>query len=248
VKLGWRKLVRLRARHGSPAHRKGLASAWLLLNVFSNDARPFETRSSSNQVMLIRADGVTALRPAYWMVFAGFDSAAGDGARIDYLNARFDHRNPEVASGNKYYLPHACADCHGGLSGAQPAYDEAKLNHLDTDLWIERTRDDFQAIDPAPGVLFDGGADPHSEQYKRAFRVIYTLNTEIRAQNSAANGPGPDRFQLRAVERWLQVHATNEQFVGQFDRNVAAAADAHWTSSNQIDAQVLSLRPIRLRK
>jgi len=241
VKLGWRKLVRLRARTGSPAHSKGLASAWLLLNVFSNDVRPFAARSSSNQVMLIRADGVTSLMPAYWMVFAGFDSAAGDGARIDYLNASFDHRNPEVASSNKYYLPHACADCHGGLSGGQPAYDRAKLNYLDTDLWIEKTRDDFKAIDPAIGVLFDGGADTTSEQYKRAFRVIYTLNTEIRAQNSATNGPGRDRFQLRAVDRWLQVHETSEQFVGPFDRNVAAATDAQWTSSNQIDAQVLPL-------
>lgn len=218
TKPGWRKIVRLRARHGSPAYTRGLSSAWLLFNVFANDARPFESRSSNNQVMLIRADGVTSLKPAYWMVFAGFDRASGDGGRIDYLNAGFDRRHPGVASGSKYYLPQACAECHGGLSGGQPAYDRASLNYLDTDHWIESTRDDFKAIDPRLGVLVDGGPDTTTEQFKRAFRVIYTLNTEIRAQNAETNGPGRDRLQLQAVDRWLRVHEGNAQFVGPFDR------------------------------
>jgi hypothetical protein len=222
TKPGWRKLVRLRARHGSPAHAKGLASAWLLFNIFPNDARAFEGRSSTSQVMLIRADGVTSLKPAYWMVFAAFDNASGDGGRIDHINASFDHRHPALVSGNKYYLPQACADCHGGLSGGEPAYDRAALNYLDTDHWIERSRDDFKTIDPMLGVLVDGGPDTTTEQYKRAFRVIYTLNTEIRAQNAETNGPGSDRVQLRAVDRWLHAHDGNVQFVP-FDRNTAAA-------------------------
>jgi hypothetical protein len=241
VALGWRKVVRLRARVGSPAHTKGLASIWLLFNIYSNDSRPFNTRSSANQVMLTRADGVTSLKPAYWMVFTGFDNRAGDGARIDYLNASFDYRHPGVTRGNRYYVPHACADCHGGLSGGQPAYDTARLNYLDTDLWFDRTRDDFRTIDPALGVLVDGGTDTHSEQFKRAFAVIYKLNLEIKAQNAATNGPGPDDFRLRAVSRWLQLHENNAQFVGPFDRNIAAASAAQWTKTNQIDAQVLPL-------
>src|SRR5688572_141552 len=117
IKLGWRKVVRLRARAKSDAQAKGLASAWLLFNVFSNDVQPFNTKSANNQVMLIRADGVTSLKPAYWLVFGGVDNPAGDGRRLDFLNAGFDNRHPDVAHGNTYYVPRACADCHGGLSG-----------------------------------------------------------------------------------------------------------------------------------
>jgi hypothetical protein len=241
VTLGWRKVVRLRARHGSPAHTKGLASIWLLLNIFSNDIDPFNTRSETNQVILIRADGVTSVKPAYWMVFSRFDNQAGGGSRIDYLNASFDSRHPRIAGGNRYYIPHACADCHGGLSGGQPAYDTGRLNYLDTDAWFDKTSDDFKTIDPALGVLFDGGPDTHSEQFRKAFGVIYTLNLEIKAQNAVTNGPGRDHFQLRAVNRWLQLHGNNVQFAGPFDRNIGAASDAQWTKTNQIDAQVLPL-------
>jgi hypothetical protein len=241
VTFGWRKIVRLRARVGSPAHVKGLASIWLLFNIFSNGSQPFTARSANNQVMLIRADGVTSVKPAYWMVFTGFDNLAGDGARIDHLNASFDSRHPGVVRGNRYYIPHACADCHGGLSGGQPAYDTAKLNYLDTDSWFDRTRDDFKTIPPGLGVIFDGGTDTNSEQFRKAFGVIYQLNAEIKAQNAATNGPGRDRFQLRAVNRWLELHQDDEQFADPFDRNIAPPAEAQWTKANQVDAQVLPL-------
>ena len=241
VTLGWRKIVRLRARAGSPAHARGLASIWLMFNVFSNGGQPFNARSANNQVMLIRADGVTSLKPAYWMVFTGFDNLAGDGTRIDHLNASFDSRHPGVARGNRYYIPHACADCHGGLSGGQPAYDTAKLNYLDTDYWFDRTRDDFQTIDPAIGVIVDGGTDTGSERFRKAFGVIYKLNAEIKAQNAATNGPGRDHFQLRAVNRWLELHENNQQFASPFDRNIAAPGEAQWAKTNPVDAQVLPL-------
>ncbi len=241
IKLGWRKIVRLRARRGSQAQTKGLASAWLLFNVFSNEVQPFNTKSANNQVMLIRADGVTSLKPAYWLVFAGVDNAAGDGPRIDFLNASFDSRHPDVAHRNAYYLPRACADCHGGLSGGQPAYDRAKLNYLDTDHWFDRTRDDFKTINPSLGVIFDGGTDTNTEQFKKAFAVVYKLNSEIKAQNTATNGPGADQFQLRAVSTWLQVHENNVQFVDPFDRNIAASPAPQWTRANEVDVQVLPL-------
>ena len=241
IRLGWRKVVRLRARAGSRAQTKGLASAWLLFNVFSNGIRPFDTKSANNQVMLIRADGVTSLKPAYWLVFEGVHNPAGDGRRIESLNASFDSRHPDVAHGNAYYVPRACAGCHGGLSGGQPAYDTARLNYLDTDHWFDRTRDDFRTIDPSLGVIVDGGNDTNSEQFKKAFAVVYRLNSEIKAQNTATNGPGGDQFQLRAVSRWLQVHENNIQFVDPFQRNIAAPTEPQWSRANQVDAQVLPL-------
>jgi len=59
------------------------------------------------------------------------------------------------------------------------------------------------------------------------------------------NPPGPKKaFQLRAVEKWLDLHKTNVGFVDMFDRNLApdsGAAGLQWSKSNPIDAQLLPL-------
>jgi hypothetical protein len=237
IHFGWRKVVRLRARSMSQAQQKGLSTAWLLFNVFSNEAKPFETKSKNNQAMLIRAKGSSLSKPVYWLVFGSVANADGDGDRINFLTASFDNRDPEIVPEGKYYVPRACADCHGGLR--EPDYAKAKLNYLDTDHWFDRTRDDFQTIQPGLGVVFDGGTDTQTEQFKRAFAIIYQLNQEIRDQN--ADLGDLSAFQLRAVEKWLDLHKSNSDFVDIFDRNLAPAEGRQWSKQNSVDSQLLPL-------
>jgi hypothetical protein len=221
----------------SQAQQKGLSTAWLLFNVFSNEAKPFETKSKNNQAMLIRAKGSSLSKPVYWLVFGSVANADGDGDRINFLTASFDNRDPEIVPEGKYYVPRACADCHGGLR--EPDYAKAKLNYLDTDHWFDRTRDDFQTIQPGLGVVFDGGTDTQTEQFKRAFAIIYQLNQEIRDQN--ADLGDLSAFQLRAVEKWLDLHKSNSDFVDIFDRNLAPAEGRQWSKQNSVDSQLLPL-------
>jgi hypothetical protein len=234
---GWRKVVRLRARAESPARSAGLVSGWLLFNVFSNDANPFGTRSANNQVMLIRGAPGETLKPVYWLVFEGVNNDAGDGRRIDFLNASFDNR---FGGDKKYYVPDACAHCHGGLVGDEPDYKAAKLNYFDTDHWFDRTKDDFQKLPPGVGVLFDGGPDTASEQFQKAFGVFQKLNAEVLAQNTIVDAR-TETFQSRAVARWLDLHKQNMAFVDIFDRNIAPSGGQQWTKDNPIDRQVLPL-------
>jgi hypothetical protein len=241
VVLGWRKVLRLRARDGSKAKERGLSAAWLLFNVFSNEVRPFETKSKNNQAMFVRAASSSLTRPVYWLVFGTVANPDGNGDRIDFLTASFDARSDKIVEGGKYYVPRACADCHGGLIGNKPNYPKAKLNYLDTDHWFDRTKDDFQAINPALGVVFDGGTATSTAQFKRAFGVIYKMNEEIREQNSILGDP--NAFQLRAVNKWLELHKDNIGFVDMFDRSLTpvVAGGQQWIKTNPIDAQLLPL-------
>jgi hypothetical protein len=236
---GWRKVVRLKARDKSGAKDNGLNEAWLLFNVFSNDPEPFKTRSLNNQVMLIRPLPTSTLKPVYWLVFGS--TATGDGERIKSLNASFDNR----AGGNKdYYLPTACAHCHGGLTKGQPDYAKAKLNYFDTDHWNDRTKDDFPNLPGKRGVLFDAGPPGDTEEsqadFRAAFGVFAKLNTEVKAQNKIVD-PTEQTFQSRAVNKWLDLHKTNTAFIDMFERNIAANSATQWTKANAIDAQVLPL-------
>jgi hypothetical protein len=151
------------------------------------------------------------------------DKASGDfendGKLTFSLLATFDEndRNPETNSKAKeYFVPEACEQCHGGRI-------RGKVNFLDTDHWFDRvlpayglaeakfSLEDFTAIAASPhGILYDGGKDTNTAQFKAAFDVIRGLNEGIKAQNADAGG---SQFQLRAVTKWLDLHATDSQRV-----------------------------------
>jgi hypothetical protein len=249
--LGWRKVVRFRVK-GPLATDKGITAMFLLFNVFQHRADvandPFlpciqdTTRcSQNNQVMLIVGNPRPGTDTAYWMVFK--NAAVNGGQRTDNLPATFDGGDFPVDATNAvrpYYLPAACAECHG-LNRIR-----AKLNYLDSDHWNDRIQDgdDFSLLrtQSKHGVLFDGGRDTASTTFKDAFSAVKTLNTEIRDQNRAAGG---DDFQIRAVENWLRIHYNNTNFLPPIDRAIPAPPSNPnarvWSRQNQNDEALLKL-------
>lgn len=139
-----------------------------------------------------------------------------DGALGFRLKASFEARNPETETTGKdfFYVPRSCQDCHG------KSISNGKINFLDTDHWIDRVKpnyglanskfsqEDFTAL--TEPILFDGGADTTSAQFKKAFDIIRTLNAEIETQNAdATTNADPEaqvNFPLRAVRKWLELH------------------------------------------
>jgi hypothetical protein len=248
--LGWRKVVRLRVKAGSPAAAKGITAMFLLFNVFQNRADvasdPFvpcisDTGrcSQNNQVMLIVGRPVSDT--AYWMVFK--NAAINGGERTDNLPATFDGGDIPVdapSAVKPYYLPAACADCHGRSA------DHAKLNYLDSDHWNDRIQDgdDFTILRTAStnGVLFDGRRDTSSAAFKAAFEAIRTINGEIKDQNRAAGG---DDFPFRAVDNWLQIHSTNTNFLPPIERAIPAPTSNPgarvWSRGTPNDEALLNL-------
>lgn len=234
IDVGWRKVIRLRARPGSEAARRGIASGFLLFNKFQgtdHSLDPFEPRkdesneSKTTQLILVRAaksagDG-PADRPLHFFVYG----RASEGAKLKLaLQASFDAAAPAVEAeiqkrtGVKdYFVPLACGQCHGGLrlneeTGENDSVDFArqKLNFLDTDHWFDRVQegDDFAFLGQTGfGVLFDGGKEQTSAQFDAAFDVLRRLNAEIKEQNERVEAdPKKPSFQLRAVSRWAQLH------------------------------------------
>ncbi len=226
--LGWRKVVRFRVK-GPLATDKGITAMFLLFNVFQERADvandPFlpcrqdtSRCSQNNQVMLVVGNPQAGRDSAYWMVFK--NAAVNGGQRTDNLPATFDGGDFPVGATSAvkpYYLPAACADCHGR------SRVHAKLNYLDSDHWNDRIQDgdDFSILrtNSKNGVLFDGGRDTGSAAFKEAFEAVRTLNTEISDQNRAAGG---ENFQVRAVENWLRIHKTNTNFLPPIDRAIPA--------------------------
>ena len=233
---GWRKLVRLETRAGL-LKSKGIESIFLLFNFFLADLNedPFAQRSEKNQAILVRGQKATELcDPIYWLVYDKPDGKLGY-----FLNGSFDARNPKLVDGKKYYVPDACAQCHGGLAeqrtcgGSQQRHSlfpKAKLNFLDTDHWFDRVQrgDDFDGVaTSAHGVIFDGSKDQHSQQFKAAFEALRKLNTKIHKQNEAVD---PDSFQVMAVKKWLEVHKGNDTHVPPIQRALGLSKDRKWGS------------------
>lgn len=250
--LGWRKVVRLRVKPGSPAVAKGITAMFLLFNVFQDRADvandPFlpctqDTGrcSQNNQVMLIVGSPQTGKDAAYWLVFE--NAAINGGQRTDNLRATFnggDFPVSEASAVRPYYLPVACADCHGRSA------EHAKLNYLDSDHWNDRIQDgdDFSILRTGSnnGVLFDGERNTSTPIFKAAFDAVKTLNQEILVQNRAAGGT---IFQARAVDNWLRIHDSNTDFLPPIDRAIPAPPDNPnarvWSRQNPHDVDLLNL-------
>lgn len=238
INVGWRKVIRLRAKPDSDAARHDIAAGFLLFNKFQgkdHSRDPFEERkdhsneSLTTQLILVRAkkgEGTDPIqRPLHFFVFG----RATEGAKLKLaLQASFDAAAPEVEAElakknpiKDYFVPIACGQCHGGLTedpetgDPRVLFDRQKLNFLDTDHWFDRVQDgdDFAFIrtDNRFGVLFDGGTNAASTQFAEAFDVLRRLNREIEEQTRRVE-PDPSRpsFQLRAVAKWHELHPSGD--------------------------------------
>ena len=242
IEYGWRKVVRLRAQ--ADAAKNGLKSIYLLFNVFNNnlDISPYKTdtgavkHSVNNQVMLIGGTGTALTKPAYFMTFGAYDAKdpAEKGKLITYLDATFDAGAPKLPNVKRYYVPTACAVCHGG--------GRTKLNYLDTDHWFDRIQhDDFDAVGKKQPLLFDAGTnDSTTPEFKKAFDILRMLNTEIRDQNKEADGVIAS-FQQLAAESWLRNHATNANHLSLFQRSITATGNDIWSETDPVDKELLPL-------
>jgi hypothetical protein len=252
LNIGWRKLIRLKARAGSPALSKGVGAGFLLFNKFQgpHDSNPFRpadavNESKATQLILVRGDGSGLKRPVYFFVFGPL---SGGSKLITFILASFDERITNASPlDNRYHVPHACAQCHGGKItdiNNDDQYKPLKLNYLDTDHWFDRLDDDFAVVKGMPfPVLFDGDKDEASPKFAAAFDVIRQLNTEIRAQNAKVEPPSTavPSFQLRAVDKWLQLHATSSSHQNVFARALPNPTGTPWSATATPDKDLLPL-------
>lgn len=212
--------------------------------------------SNFNQAIMIRkklASGpfTDDQRSAYFLTYGRLvkldasekpDKSSGefqdDGLISFNLLATFNEndRNPETNSAAKFFfVPESCEQCHGAVPS------RGKLNFLDTDHWFDRvtpssgladakfSQEDFTALSNSPfGVLYDGGKDTTSTKFNAAFDVIRTLNNEIKAQNEDVGGG--NNFQLNAVKKWLDLHASDSQHVPPIKRGFGAKL---WDESDE---------------
>ena len=249
INPGWRKLVRFKAK--GKALEKGIGAGFLLFNKFQPeyDKDPFGEKSDESentQLILIRTEDSNPklTDPLYFLVFG---RRLAGSKLITFLTASFDARAPDIVTNNRYYVPNACAACHGGLKGEilEPDYEHLKLNYLDTDHWFDRRQDDFKFLnkemcgkDYRCPVLYDGGND--KTEFERAFDVIRKLNHEIQKQNEKVSQP--QAFQLRAVNKWLELHESDSRHKDVFARALppAGSGDA-WKANNSTDKKLLPL-------
>jgi hypothetical protein len=231
---GWRKLVKVTPRQGSPADADGLIShAYILFNFKRADPNvdPFAgNESGNNQIIIVPKNPSVGDR-----VFFGVYRTKSLGYPIGtFLQADFDlpgHVGLQTpAQDSQYFVPRSCAECHGhstdGLVGqpidpnsGQPTddfsvgvYRFAKPNYLDTDQWYDWKDFDYRGISGSLNdVLFDGGRDQSTQDYTRAFDVVRKLNTGIAAESLAAEKDSSEpTFQTLAVRKWLELHQTSD--------------------------------------
>lgn len=239
-KIGWRKLIRLRARPGSRAAQHHIGYGIVLFNIATlPGAVPFSPtdESKNTQVMLVTdLDNVpppnTPGPPTiFWLDYRSFSDQ--DGILSLALDQTFDANElPTPQNGTKsYYVPDGCVACHGG----NPR--RAMVNYLDTDHWFDRLENDFPNL-KASGLplLFDAkNNDMTTPAYKRAFDVIATFNAEADAEVKKAQ---PQCDEALASAKWLEVHATNYDHVQPTDR--AIGNDPRWSPNDTNDVRILS--------
>jgi hypothetical protein len=239
-KIGWRKLIRIRARPSSGAAKHHIDRVIILFNIATSPgATPFspDDESKNTQVMLV-TDLANVPPPntpgpstIYWLDYRPFSDA--DGILSLKLDQTFDANElPANQNGTKpYYVPDGCVACHGG----NPR--RAMVNYLDTDHWFDRLETDFPNL-KASGLplLFDAQTnDPTSPGFRRAFDVIAAFNAEADAEVRKAQ---PQQDEALASSRWLEIHATNYSRLPPTER--AIGNDPRWSSNNTNDVQVLS--------
>ncbi|MGR9159701.1 hypothetical protein [Rhizobium leguminosarum] len=238
--FGWRKIVRLKARSGSPAETNGMDSLVILQNTFEATAGgdpydPERNVSKFNQVIVTRKPVTfTPLqRPVYFVTYgplvkidangkpAKVDSNFQKGGEIIYnLAATFDEndRDPETnADAKSYFVPDSCQQCHGGFSPIK-----GKLNYLDTDHWFDRVfpsyglaeakfdQEDFTALAQSPFGMLYDGGKDISTA---DFASAFAAIRKFNEEVKAQNEATGvvGNFQLEAVKKWLDLHRSDNQ-------------------------------------
>lgn len=237
--LGWRKLIRLRARPGSSAQAHQIASGIILFNFFTNPGTlPFGpgAESVNTQVMLITS---TSSVPApnnsgpatlYWLDYGPLLTG---GTVSLALNASFD-ANALPASSNgvqPYFVPAGCVACHGE-SGRR-----SMVNYLDTDHWFDRLDNDFQALKSSglPLLVDAQTNDDSSAAYKLAFDVIHHFNEEADAEARKAQ---PKHDETLAAQKWLELHTSSYTHFSPIQRVIGD--DPKWSNDDPNDVKLLT--------
>ena len=237
--LGWRKLVRLRARRGSAAVANGIETTIILFNFFTPPkVKPFEPSAESvnTQVMLLSSRKAFETREdaaaIYWLDYGPMSAGLPRANLSLQLDATFDAAElQESPTGTKpYYVPDGCVACHG----EHP--QRSLVNYLDTDHWFDRLDNDFRRVrEEELAVLFDAGTnDPRSRQFARAFSVIRQFNQEAEQQGKMAQ---PQSFHGLANRKWLQRHERNVGHVPPVMRSLSTSDS--WRASVPEDMELL---------
>jgi hypothetical protein len=233
--LGWRKLVRLRARPGSAAQMHNIASGIILFNIFTDrNATPFSPRDESvnTQVMLVtelsrvprpNQDGPDTL---YWL---DYDKLSKGGRLAFALEASFDANELDANEGvQPYFVPDGCVACHGNNE------TRSMVNYLDTDHWYDRLDNDFPEVKRRGlALVFDARTnDTTAPAYASAFDVIRRFNEEADAQAHVAQ---PRHDEVLASQKWLELHASSHEHFPPIKRAIGPAPQ--WSPA---EADVLS--------
>ena len=241
-KLGWRKLVRLKAKPGSTAQKSHIAAAVILFNTFTAPGdEPFARGNFSvnTQVMLLPdpafirplpgQPGDGTMDSIYWLDFQAATATAP--GKLGYaLNASFDANELPGAGTKDYFVPQGCVACHGNNE------ERPIVNFLDTDHWFDRLNTDFPKLKASNrALLYDAGTnDPTDKKFKDALDVIRTFNQEAHQYAKAAQ---PNHDEVLAASKWLEVHTGNDAPVPPIKR--AIGKDAVWAEGQAGEVAVL---------
>lgn len=237
-KLGWRKLVRLRARPGSVAAANHIGSGIILFNIFTNpEASPFSSgdESINTQVMLV-TDPSQVPKPntserhtLYWLDYGPLSQG---GLLSLALEASFDANELQGSDGGvqPYFVPDGCVACHGGNER------RSMVNYLDTDHWFDRLENDFASLkERGLALLVDAQTnDTEALSYIMAFDVIRRFNAEADAQVRAAQ---PKHDEALASQKWLELHASSNEHIAPIGR--AIGNEPRWSGDSPGDGKVL---------
>jgi hypothetical protein len=237
--IGWRKLVRLRARPDSAATKHHISEGIILFNIFTNPgSTPFtpSDESKNTQVMLVTelstvpAPNDQGPDTIYWL---DYQPLSAGGQLSLFLAAFFDANELPLASNQtkQYFVPDGCVACHGNNG------HRSLVNYLDTDHWFDRLDNDFPAL-KASGIplLFDAGTNDNTAlSFKLAFDVIRRFNIEADEEVRKAQ---PKHDEALASEKWLQIHASINGHIQPTERGIGV--EPQWSSHNENDVRVLA--------
>ena len=203
--LSWRQVIRIKAKSSSVALKMGLKEVWWLTNVYAQSATaPFSHESQNNQVILVPNKPVPLEYPVFEgggktehrLLFAvygpkssGYKLAHSTETSWDAGTVNLEKpKEPKIP----YFTPASCIQCHG------ETYPTARLNFLDTDYYLWRTKDqsDFPGLKNVNWATNENGF---------AFESFHKLNNSIESQNKEVDG-GKASFQTKSVEGWLSAH------------------------------------------
>lgn len=243
-RLGWRKLVRLRAQSGSTAKAAGIDSAVVLFNTFTREGvAPYarDNFSVNTQIMLLpdparirplgsrKEDPKRSMDTVYWLDYQNA-TEAGPGKLGYALNASFDANELPGAGTKDYFVPHGCVACHANN------LQRPLLNFMDTDHWFDRLNNDFPRL-KASGLplLFDAGTnDPQSPRFQAIFDLIKTFNQEADAHAKLSQ---PKHDETLASAKWEEIHHDNYAPVPPIERAIGPAPQ--WSANTPGDVEAL---------